>query len=179
MLLIHHHRRRSSQLFPIAVIPLSSLFLFIMATINLHQFTLSSALTTTTSKDNQRRLNNHRIVKTKYGSLRGLLVNYANLPASSEMYLGIPYASPPVGQLRFMPPVTPAVWQGVRNATTFGPVCPQKFPDIRNETLALQRMTSGRLRILKQMQNILRNQSEDCLYLNIYAPAECKSILFC
>lgn len=112
-----------------------------------------------------------RVIKTKYGSLRGLQINFPSKNLQPiEAYLGLPYASPPVGKLRFMPPVTPAIWSGVRHANTFGSVCPQKFPDIRNETLALQRMTIGRLKVLKRMQTMLRNQSEDCLYLNIYTP---------
>lgn len=85
--------------------------------------------------------------------------------------LGIPYASPPVGKLRFMPPVTPSHWSGVRSAHVPGPVCPQKLPDISNETLALRTMTNGRLNVLKRLLPQLQNQSEDCLYLNIFAPA--------
>ncbi|XP_076312500.1 neuroligin-4, X-linked-like [Tachypleus tridentatus] len=112
-----------------------------------------------------------RVVRTKFGSLRGFTKIFSNehlRPA--EVFLGIPYARAPTGSLRFMPPVTPPPWRGVRTADRFGPVCPQKYPDIRNETEALKKMTPGRLAYLRRLLYFLRNQSEDCLYLNIYSP---------
>lgn len=112
-----------------------------------------------------------RIVHTKYGAVSGVIVHLENRHLDPvEAYKGIPYASPPLGSLRFMPPVSGALWSGVRKADKFGPVCPQRLPDIRNETLALQRMPKGRLDYLRRLFSYLQNQSEDCLYLNIYAP---------
>lgn len=120
-----------------------------------------------------------RVVSTKYGSLRGSITTLPNKQwRPVEIYLGVPYASPPIGSLRFMPPVTPAHWRGVRSADKFSAVCPQNFPDIQNETEALKSMPTGRREYLKRLIPLLQNQSEDCLYLNIYTPALGKSVGF-
>jgi len=44
------------------------------------------------------------------------------------------------------------------------------MPDIRNESAALKEMPKGYLEFLKKMEPYLRNQSENCLFLNIYTP---------
>ncbi|KAF4521494.1 hypothetical protein B566_EDAN001794 [Ephemera danica] len=110
-----------------------------------------------------------REVKIKQGKLRGFVLKYKR--GAVEIFLGIPYASPPVGSQRFMPPGSPPPWPGVRLADSFGPVCPQNPPDISNEKEALKAMSAGRYNYLKRLLPYLRNQSEDCLYLNIYAPS--------
>jgi para-nitrobenzyl esterase len=68
-------------------------------------------------------------------------------------WCAIPYAAPPVGPNRWQPPRPPAAWEGVRDASAFGPACLQ--PVARNEPE----------RSLKD-----KPQSEDCLTLNIWAP---------
>lgn len=113
-----------------------------------------------------------RTVTTKYGALKG----YIETPSGRhlqpvEVFLGVPYATPPTGAMRFMPPGTPVHWRGVRMADRPAPVCPQRFPDIRNESDALKRMPLGRLDYLRRLLPHLQRQSEDCLYLNIYTPA--------
>ncbi|KAH8410163.1 hypothetical protein KR009_007256 [Drosophila setifemur] len=108
-------------------------------------------------------------VKTKYGLLRGIVVRSSPLV---EAFLGIPYASPPVGSLRFMPPITPSTWKTVRNADRFSPVCPQNVPIPPNGPEALLEVPRARLAQLRRLLPLLKNQSEDCLYLNIYVPYE-------
>lgn len=118
-----------------------------------------------------------RIVQTRYGKLQGLVLPMENQRHLKpvEIFLGIPYATPPVRSNRFSPTRTPSPWDGVRKADTLGPVCPQKLPDISNETAALERMPKGRVEYLKRLLPYLKNQSEDCLYLNIYTPAQGRS----
>ncbi|XP_076644775.1 neuroligin 3 [Halictus rubicundus] len=107
-----------------------------------------------------------RIVKTKYGELSGVIVTLDRHLEGVEVFRGVPYASPPIGSLRFMPPVNGALWHGVKIADKFGPVCPQRLPEISD------RMPKGRAEYLRRLLPYLKNQSEDCLYLNIYAPVQ-------
>ena len=120
-------------------------------------------------------LTSSRVVHTKYGDVTGVIVTPDSRYLDAvEIFRGIPYASPPIGNLRFMPPVTGALWSGVKLADKFSPVCPQRLPDLVNETAALKRMPRGRLNYLKRLMPYLQNQSEDCLYLNIYVPVQGK-----
>lgn len=58
-----------------------------------------------------------RIVNTKYGAVSGLIIHPDGKHLEPvEVFKGIPYASPPIGSLRFMPPVTGALWSGVKKA---------------------------------------------------------------
>lgn len=109
---------------------------------------------------------NSRVVRTKYGEISGVIVTLERNLEGVEVFRGVPYASPPVGSLRFMPPVNGALWQGVKVADKFSPVCPQKLPNVTSE------MPKGRVEYLKRLLPYLSNQSEDCLYLNIYAPVQ-------
>jgi para-nitrobenzyl esterase len=86
-------------------------------------------------------------VRTEAGLVRG------TLEEGVRVYRGIPYAAPPVGDLRWRPPRPPVPWEGVRDCTEFGPACPQ--PEMRGR----YRSAGG-------------EQSEDCLTLNVWTPAE-------
>lgn len=92
-----------------------------------------------------------------------------------EVFRGVPYAAPPVGDLRLRPPAAPIPWRDVKLADSFGPVCPQNIPDVSNITLALGQMPHGRALQLKRLVTFLGNQSEDCLTLNLYIPGSGES----
>jgi para-nitrobenzyl esterase len=74
-------------------------------------------------------------------------------------YKGIPFAAPPVGDLRWRPPQPVEPWEGVLQADSYGSVCPQ-LPYSEDSFW-------GRLR-----QYSPSEMSEDCLYLNVWAPAD-------
>jgi len=67
-------------------------------------------------------------------------------------FKGIPYAAPPVGDLRWRPPQPVATWQRTRACTAYGPACPQPAGGAESYFDVGQ-------------------QSEDCLYLNVWSPA--------
>ena len=60
-------------------------------------------------------------VKTAQGKAHGKTINDGKVKA----FLGLPYAAPPVGDLRWRAPQPPAVWKGVRDAAQFGRACAQ------------------------------------------------------
>ena len=114
--------------------------------------------------------NNITAVPSLSSSIRSPVISHPqSTTGSSELqavegFLGVPYASPPLGSLRFMPPVTPSHWRGVRMANSLGPSCPQKIPKVINN------LSHGRMEYLKRIKPFMENQSEDCLYLNVYTP---------
>lgn len=111
-------------------------------------------------------------VKTRYGIVQGMILSLPNPLNPVEVFLGIPYATPPLGINRFSPTRNPQSWSGTRMADRHGPACPQRFPlDMNNETESLRFMSKARREHLLHVEAMLsKNQSEDCLYLNIYAP---------
>ncbi|XP_041970664.1 neuroligin-1-like [Aricia agestis] len=108
-----------------------------------------------------------RVIRTKYGPLRGIVVHSH---PQVEAYLGVPYATPPLGSLRYMPPVTPSQWRTTRLADAVGPVCPQVPPSATPREEALLLHPRARIKQLERLLPMLANQSEDCLYVNLYVP---------
>ncbi|XP_028908040.1 carboxylesterase 3 isoform X2 [Ornithorhynchus anatinus] len=98
---------------------------------------------------------------TPQGTLQGKQVAVKGTDRRVDVFLGIPFARPPVGPLRFSPPQPAESWDGVRDATTFPPICLQD----------LEMM--GRLKELMDIKEYLLPTSEDCLFLNVYTPARC------
>jgi para-nitrobenzyl esterase len=82
------------------------------------------------------------VVATAGGLVQGTTAGRTN------QFLGIPYAAPPVGALRWHAPEPAAPWPSVRTATAFGPNCPQNASPFGQAST-----------------------SENCLFLNVYAPA--------
>ncbi|XP_029336732.1 pyrethroid hydrolase Ces2e isoform X3 [Mus caroli] len=100
------------------------------------------------------------IRNTHNGQVRGKFVHLIDIKAGAHNFLGIPFAKPPVGPLRFAPPEAPEPWSGVRDGTSQPAMCLQNDDIVNLEGLKIIKM------ILPPF-----SMSEDCLYLNIYAPA--------
>ncbi len=95
--------------------------------------------------------NGPRPVRTASGLVEGLVA-----PGGVREFRGIPFAASPVGALRWQPPQPAAPWKGMRDATSFGPRCMQ-------------------LPIFSDMVFRSDGMSEDCLYLNVWAPPRGKA----
>ena len=82
-------------------------------------------------------------------------------PRGLVVFRGIPFAAPPVGARRWLPPEPPQPWQAPRECTRFGPSCPQPSSPL--------------------VAGVVGPQDEDCLYLNVWSagrPGETRPVLF-
>lgn len=89
------------------------------------------------------------IVSIESGQIRGTLTGE---DSTVKMYRGIPYANAPVGDLRWKPPAAADQWSGVRDTAAYGSSCIQPEQSLVPEAAG--------------------NQSEDCLYMNIWTTGE-------
>ncbi|XP_066184080.1 fatty acyl-CoA hydrolase precursor, medium chain-like isoform X2 [Sylvia atricapilla] len=98
--------------------------------------------------------------ETKYGRVRGYQFQVDTAERSVNVFLGLPFAKPPLGSLRFSEPQPPEPWEGVRDATSYPPMCLQ---DKVLGQYASDMVTNRKEKVPLQV-------SEDCLYLNVYTP---------
>ncbi|XP_073816147.1 acetylcholine esterase isoform X1 [Musca autumnalis] len=105
-------------------------------------------------------MTDHLIVQTTSGPVRGRSVTVQGREV--HVFTGIPYAKPPVDDLRFRKPVPAEPWHGVLDATRLPATCVQEryeyFPGFSGE----------------EIWNPNTNVSEDCLFMNIWAPAKAR-----
>ncbi len=101
-------------------------------------------------------------IQTRKGIIEGVELE------GIKRFLGIPYAKAPVGHLRWAEPVPIDAWSGIKETKDFGPWCPQPDFDRRDEGTMLS--GEGWTIFLDVPPN--KNAHEDCLSLNVWAPAE-------
>ncbi|XP_039513549.1 neuroligin-1 isoform X2 [Pimephales promelas] len=110
------------------------------------------------------------VVTMTYGKLRGFKKELNNeILGPVIQFLGVPYAAPPTGERRFQPPEPPISWSDIRNATQFAPVCPQTLLEGRLPDVMLPVWFTNSIEVVS---SYVQDQSEDCLFLNIYVPTE-------
>ncbi|MFX1277124.1 MAG: carboxylesterase/lipase family protein [Promethearchaeota archaeon] len=98
------------------------------------------------SKQDPIEKNEFEIVETKLGKIKGYI------DGNLYIFKGIPYAEPPIGDLRFKPPVNKKSWSGILDTTEFG------FNAIQGYSF------------LEELMGKIEPESEDCLNLNIWTP---------
>ncbi len=100
---------------------------------------------------------------------QGRLTGVCNEDDTVEVYAGIPYAKPPVGELRWKEPQDPESWEGVRVCDTFAPMSMQTRNNPIYDSLA-ELFVFHTFRITTE-NNWIAPMSEDSLYLNVWKPA--------
>ncbi|CAI9727860.1 cholinesterase 2-like [Octopus vulgaris] len=98
------------------------------------------------------------IIDTTTGKINGSTISVQNFDL--DVFLGIPFAKPPVGNLRFKRPEEIERWSGIKETKKYASSCEQPITDNSNDTADVDLWES--------------NLSEDCLYLNIWAPTEAR-----
>ncbi|CAP25619.1 Protein CBG05033 [Caenorhabditis briggsae] len=98
-------------------------------------------------------LEKSRSVWVEQGLVRGNIYNIDG--KHIQIFRGIPYAEPPIGELRMKPPVKKTRWHQELPAVEYGPPCLQFMDFHKNDKFAKANM---------------ERQNEDCLYLNVFSP---------
>ncbi|KAK2085073.1 Liver carboxylesterase 1 [Saguinus oedipus] len=142
------------------------------------------------------------VVDTVHGKVLGKFISLRGFAQPVAVFLGIPFAKPPLGPLRFSPPQPAEPWSFVKNATSYPPIAGErdepggvwlgsvlrhplsKCSALRCAQLPIPEENNGRCsqdavagQVLSEFftnhkENISLKFSEDCLYLNIYTPAD-------
>ncbi|WP_322175432.1 carboxylesterase/lipase family protein [Acutalibacter caecimuris] len=103
----------------------------------------------------------HAKVKVKQGWVQGYTEEAPN--GTLKIFKGLPFAAPPVGDLRFRRPQDPGCWRGVRRATQYSAAAVQE----------VQELGEAKANVHGVPQMLAPSQyEEDCLYLNVWSPAE-------
>ncbi len=106
------------------------------------------------------------VIRLSQGALTGVY----NQDHTARVYAGIPYAAPPVGDLRFKEPQPAESWEGVRACDHFGPMAmQQRSSEFYNSLTDLLGLHKFRVSL---KDNYREAMSEDCLYLNVFTPAK-------
>ena len=106
------------------------------------------------------------VVHVEQGDITGVY----NKEHTAEIFAGIPYAKAPVGDLRWKEPEAPETWDGVKNCDTYGPMAMQPSQAIWYSSLSKILGTHDyRFSLTDRYREAM---SEDCLYLNVYRPAD-------
>lgn len=106
------------------------------------------------------------VVEIEQGQLTGVY----NKDHSARVYAGIPYAKPPVGELRFKEPQKADGWDGVRAFDHFGPMAMQTRGSVFYDSLS--HILGWHDYQVKFGDEYVEEVSEDCLYLNVFTPGD-------
>ncbi|MEL7737960.1 carboxylesterase/lipase family protein [Citromicrobium bathyomarinum] len=101
------------------------------------------------------------VVQTEAGKVQGLE------QGGIDAFLGVRYAAPPLGDLRFQPPAKPEAWEGVADATGYGAPCMQLY----SASGPTESEMTRRIQAIFPTSTEAKMDNEDCLFLNVWTPA--------
>lgn len=122
----------------------------------------SSAFVRKTNPTGLKIQNQTEVINVTGGDIRGIINKEGNV----EIYAGIPFAAPPVGNLRWKEPQNVVPWKGILEADHFAPMAMQ------NESGRIFQFLMNLYTSSKNDRTYKGPMSEDCLYLNVWKPVE-------